>query len=186
MKNRLYMDAPLSTNVAALFTLYAKDAGNWSGTPLVEGNVSLLGAKEDRGLLTQLKKAGLVTTFVDDRNTWLDFTAKGIERACDEDIFIEKCSWPSDGSLEHLYKRQEEILARHNAAWEAKQKAEAAAQQAEAEKAAKMQDIVVEPFNAITRVTVQFADGSTVDLKAIEVFEALTQFAAAKQNGGGK
>lgn len=59
----------------ALFIAYAKDAGNWSGTPLVGGNVG--GSKEDAGNLTQLKKAGLVSTCKDEGCTWLEFTAAG-------------------------------------------------------------------------------------------------------------
>lgn len=58
-----------------LFLAYAKDAGNWSGSPLVGGNVG--GSKEDRGNLTQLKKAGLITTFVDEGLTWIIFTKDG-------------------------------------------------------------------------------------------------------------
>ena len=59
----------------AVFVAYAKDAGNWSGTPLVGGNVG--GGKEERGNLTQLKKAGLITSFTDEGCTWLDFTDAG-------------------------------------------------------------------------------------------------------------
>lgn len=66
----------LTAKSVALFIEYAKDAGNWSGTPLVGGNVS--GSKEDRGNLTDLKKAGLVTTFKDEGNAWLSFTDQGI------------------------------------------------------------------------------------------------------------
>lgn len=58
-----------------LFIAYAKDAGNWSGTPLVGGNVG--GSKEDRGNLTQLKQAGLLTTFIDGRDAWVEFTNDG-------------------------------------------------------------------------------------------------------------
>lgn len=58
-----------------LFIAYAQDAGNWSGTPLVGGNVG--GSAEDRGNLTQLKVAGLITTFRDEGETWLDFTEQG-------------------------------------------------------------------------------------------------------------
>lgn len=74
------MDAPktpkLTPNSLALFTAYAKDAGNWSGTPLVGGNVR--GSQELRGNLTQVKRAGLVETFRDEGNTWLTFTDAGI------------------------------------------------------------------------------------------------------------
>jgi hypothetical protein len=58
-----------------VFIAYAKDAGNWSGTPLVGGNVG--GGKEDRGNLTQLKQAGLISTFKDEGCTWISFTEQG-------------------------------------------------------------------------------------------------------------
>lgn len=54
-----------------IFLSYAKDADNWSGTPLFEGS------KEDRGNLTQLKVAGLVKTFTDEGCIWIDFTPDG-------------------------------------------------------------------------------------------------------------
>jgi hypothetical protein len=73
--------AALSPNAVKLFSLYVKDAANWGGSPLVGGNVSLLGAKEDRGLITHLKRAGVITTFVDDGNAWVNFTAKGRDLA---------------------------------------------------------------------------------------------------------
>lgn len=59
----------------ALFLDYARDAGEWSGTPLVGGNVG--GLPSDRGNLTQLKRAGLVTTFVHDGDAWMKFTDAG-------------------------------------------------------------------------------------------------------------
>jgi len=62
-----------------LFIEYAQDAGNWNGTPLVGGNVS--GSKQDRGNLTQLKKAGLIGTVKDGTGTWLYFTSLGIRCA---------------------------------------------------------------------------------------------------------
>lgn len=60
----------------ALFTAYAKDAGNWNGTPLIGGNVPE--SKEARGNLTDLKKKGLITTFHDEGCDWLSFTEAGI------------------------------------------------------------------------------------------------------------
>lgn len=69
-----------------LFMDYAKDAANWSGMPLVGGNVG--GSKEDRGNLTQLKQAGLVTTQFDEGCTWLLFTAKGMALAAENGIAI--------------------------------------------------------------------------------------------------
>jgi len=62
-----------------VFLMYAKDAINWSGTPLVGGNVG--GSKEERGNLTQLKRAGLITTQVDAGDTWIYFTDMGKELA---------------------------------------------------------------------------------------------------------
>jgi hypothetical protein len=59
----------------ALFVAYANDAGNWSGNPLVGGNVG--GSKEDRGNLTQLKKQGLITTHRDEGCDWISFTPLG-------------------------------------------------------------------------------------------------------------
>jgi len=70
-----------------LFMAYARDAGNWSGSPLVGGNVG--GSKEDRGNITHLKKLGLVKTDYDEGNTWLIFTAKGRKYAAEHGIEIE-------------------------------------------------------------------------------------------------
>lgn len=58
-----------------VFLMYANDSGNWNGTPLVGGNVG--GSKEERGNLTQLKKAGLIETSVDEGCTWIYFTEAG-------------------------------------------------------------------------------------------------------------
>jgi hypothetical protein len=60
---------------AKLFLEYAKDAGNWSGCPLVDGNAG------ERGNLTQLKRAGLVMTKRDEEGAWLFFTPAGIAYA---------------------------------------------------------------------------------------------------------
>lgn len=70
----------------SLFIRYAKDAGNWSGTPLVGGNVG--GSKEDRGNLTDLKKNGLITTFHDEGHIWISFTDAGREYAASLGITI--------------------------------------------------------------------------------------------------
>ena len=71
----------ISENSRAYFAAAAADAGNWSGTPLVGGNFRVLGDKEDRGLITDLKRAGLLTTFMSDGNAWISFTAHGMEQA---------------------------------------------------------------------------------------------------------
>lgn len=65
----------LTEKSLALFLAYARDAGNWSGTPLVGGNVG--GSKEERGNLTQLKRAGLIKTVTDEGLTWISFTTTG-------------------------------------------------------------------------------------------------------------
>jgi hypothetical protein len=73
----------------ALFLEYARDAGNWSGTPLIGGNVG--GSKEDRGNLTQLKQAGLITTFEHDPWSgcvYVDFTDAGHALAAEHGITI--------------------------------------------------------------------------------------------------
>lgn len=72
----------------ALFLDYAHDAGNWSGTPLVGGNVG--GTAEDRGNLTQLKRAGLITTAREDGSTWLFFTDEGKALAAEHGINIQE------------------------------------------------------------------------------------------------
>jgi hypothetical protein len=70
-----------------LFIAFAKDAADWGGTPLVGGNVG--GSKEDRGNLTQLKKAGLLTTFGWEGDIWVKFTDTGIEYAKQNGVDIE-------------------------------------------------------------------------------------------------
>jgi hypothetical protein len=69
----------ITTASLALFDDLAADAPNWSGQPLLDGNVVI--TKEERGNLTQLKRAGLLTTFLDEGNIWVIFTDKGEEFA---------------------------------------------------------------------------------------------------------
>lgn len=70
----------------AIFLAYARDAGNWSGTPLVGGNIG--GSKEERGNLTQLKRAGLIETFLEDGHTWLFFTEIGKAFAAEHGVTL--------------------------------------------------------------------------------------------------
>jgi hypothetical protein len=70
----------------AVFLAYAKDAGNWSGIPLVGGNVG--GTKEERGNLTQLKQAGLIKTQEDEGSTWIYFTDAGVSFAAEHGIAL--------------------------------------------------------------------------------------------------
>lgn len=83
------MNDKLTPDSRELFKALAEDAGNWSGTPLIGGNVEL--TKEERGNLTHLKRLGLVTTYTDDeRLIWASFTPAGIELA--EELGID-LSW---------------------------------------------------------------------------------------------
>jgi hypothetical protein len=75
----------MTTQSLELFIAYAKDAGNWGGTPLVGGNVGG-DAKAQRGNLTQMKVEGLITTFVDDGCTWLEFTEAGVALAAEHGV----------------------------------------------------------------------------------------------------
>ncbi len=65
----------ISEKSLALFVRFAKDASNWDGTPMIDIT------KEERGNLTQLKKADLVTTFRSDDWDYVQFTALGVQLA---------------------------------------------------------------------------------------------------------
>jgi len=67
--------AKITEQSKQVFIAYWNDRGNWSDTPLVGGNVG--GGKKERGNLTQLKRAGLIVTWVDEGLTWLEFTGLG-------------------------------------------------------------------------------------------------------------
>lgn len=69
-----------------VFLMYAKDAGNWSGTPLIGGNVG--GSKEERGNLTQLKRAGLIRTSRSDGFDYVEFTQEGVKLAAEHGINV--------------------------------------------------------------------------------------------------
>ena len=69
-----------------VFLMYAKDAGNWNGMPLIGGNVG--GGKEERGNLTQLKQAGLIRTEQDAGESWVVFTDAGKALAAQHNISI--------------------------------------------------------------------------------------------------
>lgn len=69
------MDTTLTPASTDLFTRLVDDAGNWSGTPLVEITW------QERGNLTDLKRAGLLSTQIDRGDVFAYFTAKGIELA---------------------------------------------------------------------------------------------------------
>jgi hypothetical protein len=65
-----------------VFLAAARDAGNWSGEPMFQGS------KEDRGNLTQLKRAKLIDTFTDRGDTFIRFTTAGIALAATHGVTI--------------------------------------------------------------------------------------------------
>lgn len=67
----------LTQDSLALFLSLVEDAPNWSGTPLV--SVS----PKERGNLTHLKMAGLLTTFEDRGDAFAVFTEAGIALAAE-------------------------------------------------------------------------------------------------------
>lgn len=79
-------NAGLSNESLKLFLDYARDAGNWGGTPLVGGNVD--GSYEANGYLLHLKQAGLLTTDRDGRDVWIYFTQKGYDFAAEHGVTI--------------------------------------------------------------------------------------------------
>ena len=86
------MDLSITDTITAVFLAYAKDAGNWNGSPLVGGNVG--GSKAERGNLTQLKKAGLIETQVDEGCTWIYFTELGREYARELGVgYVDSWNW---------------------------------------------------------------------------------------------
>lgn len=76
----------LTERSLAIFKDAAEDAGNWSGTPALGHNFTF--NKEDRGNLTQLKRAKLLTTFKSDGEEWIQFTQLGHEFAAFHGIEI--------------------------------------------------------------------------------------------------
>jgi hypothetical protein len=76
----------ISPTSLELFLAFARDAGNWSGTPMVGGNVR--SSKELRGNLTQLKRAKLLTTFDSDGERFVSFTEAGIALAAQHGVDI--------------------------------------------------------------------------------------------------
>ncbi len=72
----------LSAKSLSVFIDYASTAGNWSGTPMVDG------FKQERGNLTDLKKKGLIITFDYEGNKYIEFTTSGKEFAKSHGIEI--------------------------------------------------------------------------------------------------
>lgn len=66
---------------------YAKDAGNWSGSPLMNGNVGD-DSDEQKAYVTHMKKAGLIETQREDGCTFIYFTDKGKAFALENGVTI--------------------------------------------------------------------------------------------------
>lgn len=77
----------LSEGALALFLAYANDAPNWRGVPPVGGNVNQ--GPAENGYLTDLKKRGLLTTYRDEGNTWIQFTPAGKALAAQHNCSVE-------------------------------------------------------------------------------------------------
>ena len=70
------------------FLTYARDAGNWSHTPLVsDGNITC--TKEMRGNLTDLKRKGLIIIGDDGDGKFVMFTKSGSELAAQHGIEVK-------------------------------------------------------------------------------------------------
>ena len=75
----------LTTASLNLFTALINDAGNWGGNPLLDLS------KEERGNLTQLKRAKLLVTFRSEGCDWVAFTTAGIEFARSQNLNLGWC-----------------------------------------------------------------------------------------------
>ena len=77
----------LSPGSLDLFLKHAKDAGNWSGTPLLGSGLEL--SQEDKGHLTDLKRKKLISTERSDGCDWVHFEPAGLALAAAHGITIE-------------------------------------------------------------------------------------------------
>lgn len=69
-----------------LFLDYARDAVNWGGHPPIGERVG--GGREDQGNLTQMKRAGYITTHKQGPYILITFTEKGRALAAEHGIEI--------------------------------------------------------------------------------------------------
>ena len=80
--------AELTAASLETFLVYARDAGNWSDTPLVsDGNITC--TKEMRGNLTDLKRKGLILIGDDGDGKFVVFTKAGSELAAQHGIEVK-------------------------------------------------------------------------------------------------
>lgn len=73
----------LSPASLSLFLLLARSAGDWGGQPLFDGT------NAERGNLTHLKIAGLLTTFSDEGCSFVQFTEAGKALAATNEIDLQ-------------------------------------------------------------------------------------------------
>ena len=81
----------LSDDCLSLFLAFARDAGDWGGTPLVGGNVTC--GRRENGFLTDLKKKGLIVTDEDEGDVWLRFTPTGKAMAKTFGVDLDWIDW---------------------------------------------------------------------------------------------
>jgi len=81
----------LSPEALAYFIELAEDAPDWSGSPLIGGNVEQ--TKQRDGYLTDLKKKDLLTTQEDEGDVWVYFTPAGRGLAAEHGIALSPYDW---------------------------------------------------------------------------------------------
>jgi hypothetical protein len=82
----LVLKGQLTEASKQLFLAYATDAGNWSGQPMIGGNIPA--TPEARGNITDLKRKGFITTFRDRGSDFIVFTEKGKSLAATHGVLI--------------------------------------------------------------------------------------------------
>lgn len=82
------MEVTMTIASATLFDALARDAGNWSGTPMIGAGANVQTDLATRGNLTQLKRLGLITTFEDRGDTFVQFTATGAQLAFERGYMV--------------------------------------------------------------------------------------------------
>ena len=81
------MPATITPASLELFLGLAEDAPNWSGTPMADVTA------QERGNLTQLKRVGLLTTYVDEGTPFAVFTDAGKQLASEHGIDLSWITW---------------------------------------------------------------------------------------------
>lgn len=89
----------MSPDAHAFFVWLAKDAEEWNGTPLVGGNYTHTNRHD--GLLTALKRAGLVVTHREGNCAWVHFTYRGMEYAASKGINLYQFYPEQDPTAPH-------------------------------------------------------------------------------------